>query len=176
MRRFHGRDSAVWMDGKVEPLAVLGPLLVQTGRVVVLMPHQIEVLAHQHLEHTWRHHAMARALHQLAVTQRTRDCLSGGTKHQSSVLPLAKNLTTLLKRPADGILLQWGRKRQRRLLAAAYGRGVGKHKTARIVLVYQHELLNRVLAACSSCLDEHLDDVLILALLREVQCRLAPCA
>ena len=119
MRRFHGRDSAVWMDGKVEPLAVLGPLLVQTGRVVVLMPHQIEVLAHQHLEHTWRHHALARALHQLAVTQRTRDCLSGGTKHQSSVLPLAKNLTTLLKRPADGILLQWGRKRQRRLLAAA---------------------------------------------------------
>ena len=170
MRRFHGRDGAVGMDDEVKPLAVLGPLLVQAGRVVVLMPHQIEGATQLHLEHAGRHHALARALHQLAVAQRTGDCPSGGTNDQSSVLPLAKDLTTLLESLADGEVLQRWRKRERRLLAAADCCGVGKHETARIALVDQHELLNSVLAACGSRLDEQLDDVFILALLREVKC------
>eukprot|EP00964_Phaeocystis_antarctica_P129422 scaffold93271_cov85-Phaeocystis_antarctica.AAC.1 len=105
MRRFHGRDGAVGIDDEVKPLAVLGPFLVQAGRVVVLMPPQMEGAALLHLEQAGRHHALARALHQLAVAQRTRDCPSGGTKGKSCVLPLAKELMTLLESPADGVLL-----------------------------------------------------------------------
>ena len=78
MRRLRGRDGAVGVDDEVERRAVAGRLLVQPRRVVVLVPHEVVVVALVQLQHRRRHDALARALHQPAAAQRARDRLRGG--------------------------------------------------------------------------------------------------